>query len=96
MTAAVAAARFLIYSTIGIVAFFVPFTFNGRSTIVMDHIVSFVIADLFGFAQLVCVAFMTMGVIVPFTNGSWRKVQDSDSHLDLPGQRNPADSHVSV
>ncbi len=69
----VAAARFLIYSTIGIVAFFVPITISGRSTIVIDHIVSFVIADLFGFAQLVCVAFMAVGVIVPFTNGSWRK-----------------------
>jgi nucleoside recognition membrane protein YjiH len=73
VTAAVPAARFLIYSTIGTVAFFVPLPFGGRSTIVLDHIVSFVIANLFGLAQLVCVAFMAVGVIVPFANGSWRK-----------------------
>jgi nucleoside recognition membrane protein YjiH len=70
---AVAAARFLIGSGIGIVAFFVPFAINGRSTIVLDHIVSFVTAELFGFAQLVCVAFMAVGVVLQFANGSWRK-----------------------
>ncbi len=69
----VAAARFLGYSAIGIIAFFVPFTIDGRSTIVMDHIVSFIITDLLTLAQLICVSFIVVGVVAPYINGSWRK-----------------------
>ena len=33
--------RFLAYSLVGIVAFFVPVTIGGNSTILIDHIVGF-------------------------------------------------------
>jgi nucleoside recognition membrane protein YjiH len=76
-TSAVAMGRFLVYSAIGTVAFFVPFTLMGRSTILLDHVVSFAIANLFDFALLVCMSFIVVGVIVPFTSGSWRKSRTS-------------------
>ncbi|MNW70250.1 hypothetical protein D3C74_494840 [compost metagenome] len=34
--------RFVLYSGIGIAVFFVPVTLNGKSTIALDHIVSWV------------------------------------------------------
>ncbi|MDN6672062.1 MAG: YjiH family protein, partial [Staphylococcus equorum] len=34
--------KFFIYSLIGIICFFVPITINGKSTILIDHIVQWI------------------------------------------------------
>ena len=48
----VATLRFLFYSLVGIVAFFVPLSINGKSTILMDHIVSFITDGFLPLAHL--------------------------------------------
>ena len=67
-----AIARFLVYSAVGVVAFFVPLTVNGRSTIVMDHIVTYASTDFTFLSNLYCVTIIVCGVVSPFVRRDWR------------------------
>ena len=67
----VAITRFLFYSSVGAVAFFVPLTFNGRSTILIDHIVTYVSTDLTLLSNLYCVTLIVGGVVSPFVRRAW-------------------------
>ena len=69
---AMAIARFLVYSAVGVVAFFVPLTVNGRSTIVMDHIVTYATTDFTFLSNLNCVTIIVCGVVAPFIRRDWR------------------------
>jgi nucleoside recognition membrane protein YjiH len=67
----VAITRFLFYSSVGTIAFFVPLTINGRSTILMDHIVTYVSADFALVSNLYCVVIIVAGAVLPFVRRTW-------------------------
>lgn len=72
ITSVPATARFLIYSGIGVVAFFVPFTINSRSTILLDHMIIFASTQFVYVSYLYCIVLIAWGVGSPFWSGRWR------------------------
>ncbi|WAA13157.1 YjiH family protein [Fervidibacillus halotolerans] len=65
--------KFIIFSLIGIFMFFVPITLNNRSSIPLDHIVTWIrntFPEAVPFYLLVTIAF---GAIHPFIQGNWKK-----------------------
>jgi nucleoside recognition membrane protein YjiH len=78
----VAVARFLFYSSVGAVAFFVPLTINGRSTIVMDHIITYVSTAFTALSNLYCVTIIVAGVVSPFVRRAWKHSR-TDALLSL-------------
>lgn len=65
--------RFVVYSGIGIVVFFLPVELNGKSTILLDHIVSWVRTTAGAGVPYYILALLAAGTIMPFANGGWRK-----------------------
>ncbi|WP_313812898.1 YjiH family protein [Glutamicibacter sp.] len=65
--------RFITYSGIGILVFFLPVTINGKSTILLDHIVSWVRDTAGAAVPYYILALLAAGTILPFANGGWRK-----------------------
>ncbi|MGJ5712943.1 YjiH family protein [Staphylococcus auricularis] len=65
--------RFLVYSLIGILFFFVPVTIRGKSTILIDHVVQWVS----GIAQPVlpyyALLLIVIGALYPWFKGTWRQ-----------------------
>ncbi len=64
--------RFIIYSAIGVFAFFIPITINGKSSILLDHIVTY-IRSLPIFPEIFGIAVVVIGGIYPWISGSWKK-----------------------
>ncbi|WAA08570.1 YjiH family protein [Fervidibacillus albus] len=65
--------KFFIFSLIGIFMFFIPITLNEKSSIPLDHIVTWVrntFPEAVPFYLLVTIAF---GAIYPFIQGNWKK-----------------------
>lgn len=65
--------RFFILSFIGVFTFFIPITLQGKKTIPLDHIVSFVRASLGQSTAYVVLVMVLMGAAYPFINRSWNK-----------------------
>ncbi|TYP58481.1 YjiH family protein [Thermosediminibacter litoriperuensis] len=65
--------RFIVFSAIGFFVFFIPVNWKGSSSIPLDHIVSWIRTNLTSFALLYAVAVTTVGGLLPWVNGSWRK-----------------------
>lgn len=65
--------RFLVYSSLGIVAFFVPLTVNGRSTILIDHIITYISSDFTLLSNLYCVVLIIGGVVSPLIRRTWTR-----------------------
>ena len=63
--------RFVLYSLIGIIMFFVPISINGKSTILLDHMVTAIQAIPF-FKPVWGLVLVIIGVILPFVNGTWK------------------------
>ncbi|KXG44544.1 YjiH family protein [Tepidibacillus infernus] len=66
-------AKFSVYSLIGIFMFFIPITINGKSSIMLDHLVTFVrdlVPNLVPYYLLIIIA---SGAIYPFVKGTWKK-----------------------
>ncbi|SFI30339.1 nucleoside recognition GATE domain-containing membrane protein YjiH [Tindallia magadiensis] len=63
--------KFLFFSTIGIFMFFIPITFNERTSIPLDHIVSEIRANLASYAQVYALIVILLGSIYPFYKKSW-------------------------
>lgn len=65
--------KFIFFSLLGTLIFFVPFTLNGTNTIPLDHLVTYInrVAPRFGptFTMLVCI----VGGALPFINKTWNK-----------------------
>lgn len=64
---------FFLYSTIGAFAFFIPFSVDGESSILLDHIVTFIqnnVADVLPYYALAVIA---AGAAYPFVSGTWRR-----------------------
>ena len=64
---------FFFYSAIGAFAFFVPFTVNGESSILLDHIVTFIQEHVPDVLPYYALAIITAGAAYPFVSGSWRR-----------------------
>ncbi|WP_083279458.1 YjiH family protein [Corynebacterium sp. HMSC05C01] len=69
-----AAWRFFVYSAIGIFAFFVPFSINGsKSTILLDHIVTWITTTLGEGTRFLALAAIVAGTIYQFVTGRWKE-----------------------
>ena len=66
--------RFFVYSAIGIFAFFVPFSINGsKSTILLDHIVTWITTTLGEGTRFLALAAIIAGTIYQFVTGRWKE-----------------------
>ncbi|GAB3692835.1 YjiH family protein [Corynebacterium nasicanis] len=65
--------KFFLYSSIGIVAFFVPFSLGGQSTILLDHLVGWIEDTLGSGTKFLIYAMIVAGTVFPFVSGRWRK-----------------------
>ncbi|MEO9653867.1 YjiH family protein [Marinomonas sp.] len=63
--------KLIIFSLVGLVFFFLPINLNGKSTIPLDHIVSWLRADFSGGTQIYALLVIIAGGIYPFLKGTW-------------------------
>ncbi|MCD4839027.1 YjiH family protein [Neobacillus sedimentimangrovi] len=66
-------AKFFVYSAIGIFVFFIPVTLNGKSSIMLDHIVSLIQTAVPGVLPYYALLVILLGAIYPFVKGTWKK-----------------------
>lgn len=66
--------RFIIYSLFGIFMFFVPISIGGKSSIPLDHIVSW-IQKIPYYPAIYGTVLIFIGVILPFVNKTWNKTK---------------------
>ncbi|WP_235924777.1 YjiH family protein [Neobacillus sedimentimangrovi] len=66
-------AKFFVYSAIGIFVFFIPVTLNGKSSIMLDHIVSYIQTAVPGVLPYYALLVILLGAIYPFVKGTWKK-----------------------
>lgn len=66
--------RFFVYSAIGIFAFFVPFSIgDSKSTILLDHIVSWITTTLGEGTRYLALFAIIAGTIYQFVSGRWKE-----------------------
>lgn len=65
--------KFFVFSLIGIFVFFVPVTVNGSSSIMLDHIVTWLRQLAPGAAPLYALAVIVLGDVYPFVAKTWNK-----------------------
>ena len=65
--------RFVVYSAIGIFAFFVPFTVGETNSILLDHLVNWLQSLLGSATKWVVYAIIAAGAFYPFVTGRFRK-----------------------
>ncbi|MDG0824290.1 YjiH family protein [Staphylococcus equorum] len=65
--------KFFIYSLIGIICFFVPITINGKSTILIDHIVQWITFLVNPILPYYVLLLIIIGALHPFINKKWNK-----------------------
>lgn len=68
-----AAAKFVVFSLIGIIAFFVPFTINDIRSIPIDLISRLLIGAIPAAIALYALALMLVGAFLPFFDKSWNR-----------------------
>src|SRR5699024_6049177 len=64
---------FFLYSAIGAFAFFIPFEVKGDSSILLDHIVTFIQEHVVDVLPYYALAIIAAGAAYPFISGTWRK-----------------------
>ena len=69
----IALLQLIIFSAIGLVTFFVPFTIGDKSTILFDHGATYLVSQQHTVAVGLLFLLMVYGVGKPFYDGSWRK-----------------------
>ena len=69
----IALLQLIIFSAIGLVTFFVPFTIGDKSTILFDHGATYLVNQQHTMAVGILFLLMVYGVGKPFYDGSWRK-----------------------
>lgn len=65
--------KFFVYSFIGAFMFFVPVTIAGKSSIMLDHIVTFIRNNAGGAVPYYALAVIAAGALYPFVSGTWKK-----------------------
>jgi nucleoside recognition membrane protein YjiH len=65
--------KFLGYSLFGVFMFFCPITIGGRSTIPVDHIISFITGNWLEPAKIYILIVMYCGALLPFLRKTWNK-----------------------
>ncbi len=65
--------KFCIYSAIGLFVFFVPVTIDGRSTILLDHIVSAIRNSAPALMPIYALVVIFIGAAYPFLKGTWNR-----------------------
>ncbi|MFS0781290.1 YjiH family protein [Bacillus sp. 1P06AnD] len=65
--------KFLIYSSIGVFMFFIPIEFNQKSSIPLDHFVTWIKDHIGSFASYYAIILVLLGAIVPFYHKTWKK-----------------------
>lgn len=65
--------KFFIYSLIGIICFFVPITINGKSTILIGHIVQWITFLVNPILPYYVLLLIIIGALHPFINKKWNK-----------------------
>ena len=70
---AAALLKMLVFSSIGIVMFFVPIEIAGRSTILFDHAASYLVREWKTPVAVIAVLMMVYGAVAPIANGNWNK-----------------------
>lgn len=68
-----ATAYFVIFSLVGSATFFLPIEFRGKSSIIIDHIVTLLLSEALLVSKIVTMIFIVWGVISPFLDRSWNK-----------------------
>lgn len=68
----IATAQMLIFSTIGIVMFFVSFEWADKKTIAFDHIASYLVKEQRALAVVLLFGLIIYGTLRPFITGQWR------------------------
>ena len=68
-----ALAQLIVFSIIGLVTFFVPFTIGEKSTILFDHGATYLVNQQHTLSVILLFMLMIFGVSKPFIDGSWRK-----------------------
>ncbi|HDZ1690928.1 TPA: YjiH family protein, partial [Bacillus anthracis] len=63
--------RFILASLVGVFMFFVPVTINGASSIMIDHIVSWIRTSVPSVVPYYALLVMIMGAIYPFYTKKW-------------------------
>src|SRR5690625_5092412 len=66
------AIKFIVFSLIGIFMFFFPIEIGGKSTIPLDHMVSW-IQGIPYYVQVYGFILITLGAILPFIRKDWNK-----------------------
>ncbi len=69
----IALIQLIVFSAIGLVMFFVPFTIGEKSTILFDHGATYLVNQQHTLSVILLFMLMIFGVSKPFINGSWRK-----------------------
>lgn len=65
--------RFVIFSAIGIIMFFIPITIEGKSTIPLDHVVTAIKTSSYSVVSLYAFIVVLIGGIMPFIKKTWNK-----------------------
>ena len=68
-----AAAKFILCSALGIFMFFISVTYNGKSTIPLDHLTTIIRGLLGDYQKYVVLAVIAVGAIMPFVKKTWNK-----------------------
>ncbi|MNW27429.1 Nucleoside recognition [compost metagenome] len=79
--------RFVIYSLIGILFFFLPITINGKSTIPLDHLVTWIQTAAAPVVPYIILLMLVSGTVFPFVTGGWKasKVRGIFAFLNIFG-----------
>jgi len=65
--------KFIFYSLFGVFMFFFPLELQGKSTIPVDHIITFITMELRAGAKYYILLVMYLGAILPFVRKTWCK-----------------------
>lgn len=65
--------QFVVYSAIGAFVFFVPVTYAGKSSIVLDHLVTALMGAIPAALPWIALAMIAAGAVYPLVAGTWRR-----------------------
>ncbi|MGG0670977.1 YjiH family protein [Sporosarcina koreensis] len=65
--------KFFVFSAIGAFMFFVPVTIGGKSSIMLDHIVTWIQTHGSGALPYYALVVILAGAVYPFVSGTWKK-----------------------